>query len=161
MAENKESTPQPLSQTGECFEDPAKSPSNSPRSSTHKDVRKAGEAKRIEEVNKKTTEMGKPIGRRAQTASYRKSKEVRKVSLVKASSPKSSEEDREEMQDQSNEEKESEDKERMEVKPKVEKKVKKHMKKEMKVKMDLTKMKKKRNKVKMKKMKKIKMRRKM
>ncbi|KAK9154860.1 hypothetical protein Sjap_002340 [Stephania japonica] len=40
------------------------------------DVRKVEKARKTEEVNKKTVETGKRISRRAQTTSYRKSKEL-------------------------------------------------------------------------------------
>ncbi|KAK9116575.1 hypothetical protein Sjap_015522 [Stephania japonica] len=46
------------------------------RTNRIEDVRKAEKARKIEEVNKKTSEKGKRVGRRAQTASYRKSKEL-------------------------------------------------------------------------------------
>ncbi|KAK9124127.1 hypothetical protein Sjap_013729 [Stephania japonica] len=91
------------------------------RTKRSEDVRKAEKARKIEEVNKKTVEMGKRVGRSTQTASCRKSKELRRgkgdselhdeasasqaskgreltirssqVSLAETTSPKSSEED--------------------------------------------------------------------
>ncbi|KAK9110080.1 hypothetical protein Sjap_018140 [Stephania japonica] len=43
------------------------------------DVRKAGKARKTKEVNKKTTGKGKRVGKRAQTASYKKLKELGRV----------------------------------------------------------------------------------
>ncbi|KAK9090835.1 hypothetical protein Sjap_024012 [Stephania japonica] len=103
------------------------------RTNRTEDVRKAEKSRKTEEVNKKTAKTGKVVGRRAQIASYRKSKELGRgkgdselydeasraqalkgwelaihrsqVSSAEVSSPKSSEEDQEEVQDQSSEEK--------------------------------------------------------
>ncbi|KAK9145780.1 hypothetical protein Sjap_005683 [Stephania japonica] len=105
------------------------------RTKRTEDVKKAKEARKNEEVNKKTAENGKRVGRRAQTASYKKSKELGRtkgdselyddasatpekrelairssqVISTEVSSPKSSEEDQEKAQDQSAEEKEREE----------------------------------------------------
>ncbi|KAK9108932.1 hypothetical protein Sjap_016992 [Stephania japonica] len=59
------------------------------RTKRTEDVRKVEEAKKIEEVNKKTAEAGKLVGRRAQTASYKKSKEMGKGSDAKESDERS------------------------------------------------------------------------